>query len=225
MTLGTDLADTHRRSDAPGSRRARRARRAPIGRGPATVPTGGVRAGSPVGARPVRSRRVRRRPPGGDSRREHGRRGFPRVREPGRTDRPALRALRRPAPTRRGRLAHTAVRADRGRRPLVRPWHRGLQGQHPHAPHRPTGPGCRCARQPQARRRGFGGAGHRRPRGLRPAGPRPAAGRHDPRVRHRERRRRHARGHDQPPRDGQRRRQRRGPRLRAALRHVRRRCP
>ena len=146
MTLGSDLAT---RIDAlmPLARdELDRARRAAVGRRPATVPAGGVRAGSPVGARPLRCRGVRRRPPGGDGRRQHGRGGFPRVREPRRTDCAAVRALRRPAATRRGCLAHTAVRADRGRWPLVRPRDRRLQGQHPDAPHRPSSLGDRSAR-------------------------------------------------------------------------------
>ena len=61
------------------------------------------------------------------------------MRRPGRADRAAVRALRRAAAAGRRRLADPAVRADRGRRPLVRPRRRRLQGQHRHAPHRPAG--------------------------------------------------------------------------------------
>ena len=70
-----------------------------------------------------------------DRGRQQGRRRVAAVRRPGRPDRAALRPLRRAAAARRRRLAHAAVRADRGRRPLVRPRGRRLQGQHPHAPH------------------------------------------------------------------------------------------
>ena len=89
------------------------------------------------------------------------------VPDPEAPDGPALRPLRRAAAAGRRRLADAAVRAHRGRRPLVRPRRRRLQGQHRHAPRRAARPGRRRPGQPQAGRRGVRGAGHRRARGLR----------------------------------------------------------
>ena len=56
------------RADAPGTGGAGRARRHPVGGRPAPVPTRGVRARRPVGARQVRRGRLRRRPSRGDAR-------------------------------------------------------------------------------------------------------------------------------------------------------------
>lgn len=60
------------------------------------------------------------------------------------------------------RLDHSALRADRARRPLVRPWQRRLQGRLHHAPARPARPqGQRRRPGPrQGHRRGLRGAGH-----------------------------------------------------------------
>ena len=61
-------------------------------------------------------------------------------------------------PLGRGGLGDAAVRADRARRPLVRPRRRRLQGQHRHAPHRAArarataAPGRRQADRARARR-------------------------------------------------------------------------
>ena len=145
--------------------------------------------------------------------------------DPDAHDRAALRALRRPAPAGRRRVADAAVRADRGRRPVVRARRSRLQGQHPDAPHRPAGDGRRRTGQPQAGRRGLGGAGHRRAGGLRAEERRPAPRRRDPRVRHGQRRRRRARRDREPARHGQRRRARGGAHHRGALGHVRRTGP
>ena len=63
--------------------------------------------------------------------------------------------------------------ADRARRPLVRPRLGRLQGQHRHAPHRAARAAAGQRRRLPVRRqdhlRGLGGAGHRRPRGVRAA--------------------------------------------------------
>ena len=113
---------------------------------------------------------------------------------PGRSDGAALRALRRPAAARRRRLADAAVRAHRGRRPLVRPRRRGLQGQHPHAPDAP------CGRSgddvPVNLKLVVEGSEEQGTGGLEEfvhAEPRPAAGRRDPGVRHGQRRGRRSR--------------------------------
>ena len=55
-------ARPHRRSDAPGTGRARRVRGHPVGGRRAAVPARGVRQGRPVGARQVRRARIRRCP-------------------------------------------------------------------------------------------------------------------------------------------------------------------
>ena len=58
-----DLRERIAEPDAAGPRRARRARRHPVGGRPAPVPAEECDAGRPVGARQVRRARLRRRPP------------------------------------------------------------------------------------------------------------------------------------------------------------------
>ena len=125
----------------PGARRAGRAGRHPVRRRPAPVPARGVRARRAVGAR-RRSRSSASPTPAWRRPRTAATAvvGSRPCADPDAPDRAALRPLRRAAAARRGRLAHAAVRADRGGRPLVRPRGRRLQGQHRHAPHRPARP-------------------------------------------------------------------------------------
>ena len=175
-----------------------------------------------MGGRPVRRRRLRRRTARGDTRREQRSDRVAAVRRPRRPHSVAVRPLRRAATAGRGRLAHAAVPPHRGGRPLVRPRCSRLQGQPPHAPHRPARARRRPSGPPQAGRRGIRGAGHRRPRGVRPRARRSPARRRHRRRRHRQRRRRPPRGHVEPARQRQRRGDRRGAHLRAALRHIRR---
>ena len=206
-------AHARRRADAAGTRGAVRNRRHPVGRRPSPVPTGGVPAGGDLGGRPVRRRRLRRHSARRDTRRKQRGDRVATVRRPGRPHGVALRPLRRAAPSERGRLAHAAVPPHRGGRPLVRPRCSRLQGQPPHAPRCPARARRRRSRQPQTGRRGIRGTGHRRARGVRP-GPRrsPARGRHR-RRRHRQRCGRPPRGHLEPARQRQRRRDRRGAHL------------
>ena len=164
-----DLRAAHRRPDAPGTRRARRARRPAVRGRPAPVPRRGVRARRPVGAatsspRSASPTPVWRRPPTAAMAVVGSRPGA----DPEAPHRAALRPLRRAAAAGRRRLAHAAVRADRGGRALVRPRCRRLQGQHRHAPRGAARPRRRHPGQPEARRRGIRGAGHRRARGVRP---------------------------------------------------------
>ena len=114
------------------------------------------------------------------------------MRRPRRPHGAALRPLRRAAPAERGRLAHAAVPPHRGGRPLVRPRSSRLQGQPPHAPHRPARARRRPSGPPQTGRRGIRGAGHRRARGVRPRPRRSPPRRRHHRRRHRQRRRRTA---------------------------------
>ena len=174
-------------------------------------------------------RRVRRRRPAGREDVPHPGwqqgRPRPRARARRRADRPAVQPLRRAAAARRGRLEDADLGADGVRRALVRARGGGLQGQHRHAPHRP-------ARAQAARRglpvrgqgdlRGLGGAGHRRPGGVRARERRPAASRRDPRRRHRQLRGRHSHAHEHAARHDERGCHAAGARQRDALRHVRR---
>ena len=188
-------AHARRRADAAGTRGAVRDRRHPVGRRPSPVSSGGVPAGGDLGGRPVRRRRLRRRTARGDTRREQRSDRVAAVRRPRRPHGAAVRPLRRAAPAGRGRLAHAAVPPHRGGRPLVRPRCSRLQGQPPHAPHRPARARRRRSGQPQTGRRGIRGAGHRRARGVRPRARRSPARRRHRRRRHRQRRRRPPRGH------------------------------
>ena len=127
----------------------------------------------------------------------------------GRADRAALLPLRRAAAARRGRVDVARVRADRARRPLVRPRRGRLQGQHRHAPHGAARAQAGQRRLPvrdQADLRGLRGAGHRRARGVRARERRAAAGRHDPRRRHRQLRGRRADADDDAARHDEHRR-------------------
>ena len=134
-----------------------------------------------------------------------------RARDRGRAHRAALRPLRRAAAARRGRPG------ARRRSSSPRWTAAGTAAAPPTA--RATSSctstalralGDDAAGQPEARRRGVRGAGHRRPRGVRRRARRPAARRRDPGLRHRQRRRRASRGDRQPARHGQRRRHGRG---------------
>ena len=115
----------------------------------------------------------------------------------GAPDGAALRALRRAAAAGRVRLALPAVRADRARRPLVRPGRRGLQGRLHHAPARAARPQGERRRpgHRQGDRGGLGGAGHGRPRAVRRGAPGAAGRRHDRHRRHRQLPGRPADGH------------------------------
>ncbi|CAK7282939.1 hypothetical protein SGPA1_20914 [Streptomyces misionensis JCM 4497] len=168
-----------RLSAAPGQGGADRAGRLPVRGGLRAVPEERERGRRELGRRRVARRGIRRRRPA-----RHPRRHPVGVRLPagprGRQNGSSVCALRRPAAAGRDGLGHSAVRADRARRPLVRPGGRGLQGRCDHAP-------ARAARAQGERRRpgerqgdrgGLGGAGHGRPGALRRAAPGPADGRH-----------------------------------------------
>ena len=159
----------HHRPDAPGTGGARRARRHQVGGGRPAVPPRGVRArprsgcstSSPSSASPTPT--SSETPDGSDA--VVGSRPGP---DPDAPDRAALRPLRRAAAARRGGLAHPAVRADRGRTAA------GTAGAPPTA--RATSSctslalralGDDVPGEPEARRRGVRGAGHRRARGVR----------------------------------------------------------
>ena len=215
-----------RRPWAHGARegRPRRARRVPVGRGPQAVPARGVRQGRRLGGRAFAAEGLQDVRPSLTPDGSHCVHGHvPGAR--GRADRAPLLPLRRAAAARRGRVGRPGVRADRARRPLVRPRQRRLQGQHRHAPHR----AARAARGPrrlpvrdQADLRGLRGAGDRRARGVRSRERRAAAGGHDPGRGHRQLRGRRPHAHHHAARDDEHRRQARGARQPDALRHVRR---
>ena len=137
------------------------------------------------------------------------------------TDSAAVRALRRAATAGRRGVEHAAVRTPRGRRALVRPRRRRLQGQHPHAPRRAARARRGRSRQPQTRgrgvRRGRAPAGWRRSSPPTPScsAPTPSWSATPATPRSATRRDR------QPAGNGQRRRLRRSARLRDALRDVR----